>query len=137
MPLGDVILPAPASPGFSLLRHSFELAISLVFALVALAWALDPAGVSSRSTIGHEFGWWQGAWSCFYFAALPLVWAGVFRRWNNIRCVGLILLAVGLAMQGTASLAVKPFEPRDFAFYVYSVAAGLRAAYLYLIGERR
>jgi hypothetical protein len=123
--------------GYRLIDHIFDVAVLIVFAMVGLAFLIDPEAAVLRSPIGHVVGSYGYVWSILYLLALPTGLYGLYKRAVNIRVCALLLFLTGISMQATASLAFPPIEIRDFTYLIWALAAIGRAVFLFKISCRR
>lgn len=109
--------------------HVFELAVALAWALIGLAYLIDPT-VIERSPVGRMVHPYDLAWSIGYLIACPLIVTGVlFPRERRLRVAGLAILKTGLVMHGIAALSFDA-APRAFVYFVFAGACLLRIVHL-------
>lgn len=112
----------------TLYSHLFELAVALAFAILGVAYLIDPQA-AVLSPVGRYVGHWQYAWSLFYIIACAMIWNGIFMKSCAERVAGLILLGTGLAMHGIAAVT-SHLEIRDAVYFLYSAVAFTRVYWL-------
>lgn len=109
--------------------HVFELAMSMAYFFVGIAWLADPT-VPERSPIGQAVDHWSVFWSTLYVIGAPAVVIGLWRGQAQIRAFGLILLATGALMQIIALLALGVGDWRIGAYVAGLTAFSVRASTL-------
>lgn len=107
--------------------HAFEAAVAAANVLAGVAWLTFPS-VGMHSAVGRSVHPLDYAWSVLYIVGGTVVLVTLARerdlRW---RAAGLLVMATGLVMQGTAAVTFA-LEPRALTYFVYAIACVMRAA---------
>jgi hypothetical protein len=110
--------------------HLFELAVALMWIVIGTAYLTNPNTTLLTSPVGRVVAepFYIG-WSSLEVLGGALTLAGILRRTDRVRMLGLCVLATGILMHGVAGVA-GGLDARDLNYLVFVAACVTRAAIL-------
>lgn len=112
-------------------QHGFELAAALMWALVGLAFFIDPTKTLDNGVIGARLWPMDFLWEGLFLVGGVMTTVGLLLPSSRFRVAGLLLLATGLGITFIVAMARHPEDPRFLVYGIYAIAALVRGRIVY------